>query len=414
MAHASFTENSPIQKNKIFEINLEGLRGFAALIVVWHHIIYHRLWLDPHYQPEGYFAFNPPGRLSVLVFFVLSGYVIAIANPISLTKKQIKTYLNKRFTRIYPIYFLCVLTALAVAKNNYPLSTILTNLTILQNNSTSIIFEINPIWSLHFEVLFYIIFIPISFFRVNPLFITIACLLVVITRLFISLPFDFSYCFYLLFWLAGVTLAKNNFNRTLPSFTLMTSMLFLLLSLEHLNPLRNILTIMLSNVYPKAVNTLSPLLNLLDFYQLPYFIMIIVIFTNKNNKFLFIYKLILMIVPIHTVYYIFTENRIVSDNTLALPVIFYIVSLLLYILPKTLEIICHKIINLLSKVGSISYGLYLIHFPILALFIKTELLSGTRFTFTLRLVLFILLSLLASYILEKKFQPWIRNKLYNI
>ncbi|MBC6609610.1 acyltransferase [Hymenobacter sp. BT507] len=414
MAHVSLAENSPVQRNKVFEFNLEGLRGFAALLVVWHHIIYHRFWLDPHYQPEGYFAFNPPGRLSVLVFFVLSGYVIAIANPTPLTKKQILPYLKKRFTRIYPIYFLCVLAALAAAKGSYPTYTILTNITILQNNSTPIIFEINPIWSLHFEVLFYLAFIPLSFFRINPLFITLLCFLIVGIRLFIPLPFDFSYPLYFLFWLTGVTLAKNKFNRTLPSFTLMTSMLFLLLSLEHLNPFKDILTVILSKFYPIAVDKLSPLLNLTDFYQLLYFAMIIFVFTNKNNIFLSLYKFILITAPLYTTYYIFAENRIASDHTLALPVVFYITSLLLYIAQNKLNTIFHKIINLLSKAGSISYGLYLIHFPILALFMRVELLSGTRFTFALRLLLFVPLSLLASYILEKKFQPWIRNKLYSI
>ena len=65
---------------RTFDFKLEGLRGLAALTVVLGHTIVIKQTLDPHYQPTGVFSFQAPGHLSVLIFFILSGYVIGLTN----------------------------------------------------------------------------------------------------------------------------------------------------------------------------------------------------------------------------------------------------------------------------------------------------------------------------------------------
>ncbi|KKY14141.1 putative acyltransferase [Phaeomoniella chlamydospora] len=78
---------------------LDGLRGFAAFLVYWHH---HQLWAREHIAAEGHFengwgyngnyyfasfpgirTFFTGGHYAVTVFFVISGYVLS-TKPLSL------------------------------------------------------------------------------------------------------------------------------------------------------------------------------------------------------------------------------------------------------------------------------------------------------------------------------------------
>ncbi|MGY2132720.1 acyltransferase family protein [Hymenobacter sp. HD11105] len=134
----------------------------AALIVVWSHAFGFPKFLDPNYAVTGAFSFEPPARISVFLFFVLSGYVIGISNKQALTKETIGKYIKKRFLRIYPIYFLSMLFAILIAKA-YPISTMWGNMTLTQVLLTPVIWENNPSWSLHYEILYYLLFIPSHF-----------------------------------------------------------------------------------------------------------------------------------------------------------------------------------------------------------------------------------------------------------
>lgn len=95
---AIFTRTGPRKQTKR-ATHLDGLRGFAALIVYWQH---HQLWPRPAewpnrimenaygYQDQYYFACLPGirtfftgGHFAVAVFFIISGYVLS-AKPLSL------------------------------------------------------------------------------------------------------------------------------------------------------------------------------------------------------------------------------------------------------------------------------------------------------------------------------------------
>jgi peptidoglycan/LPS O-acetylase OafA/YrhL len=143
------------------------LRGFAAIVVVWHHFTVHQNRLDPHYNPSGIFAFNTLGHLSVLIFFVLSGYVIGRVHLLPLSRQDIVPYIKKRFLRIYPIYAVTTLLGLLVARINYPIVTVISNLTMTQSVILPVTFENIPTWSLNLEIVFYLLFIPLSYFRLN-------------------------------------------------------------------------------------------------------------------------------------------------------------------------------------------------------------------------------------------------------
>ena len=90
---------------------LTGLRGVAAIYVMFHHY-----FLGLPFHPGGD-AFLAHGYLAVDLFFVLSGFVLALnyaeifEGGFSLVRYR--TFLERRLARVYPLY--CVLTLLAAA-----------------------------------------------------------------------------------------------------------------------------------------------------------------------------------------------------------------------------------------------------------------------------------------------------------
>lgn len=146
---------------------LEGLRGFAALYVVVHHLKLYQ------YHPLGYLTSQ--GQGAVILFFVLSGFVMYYANYRYKESERFnfKTYFIKRFRRIYPVFLIALFIAYAAksmeAGSLMPLDikNLLGNLFNLQdhnrmpNNWFVGYYGNGPLWSLSYEWWFYILFFPI-------------------------------------------------------------------------------------------------------------------------------------------------------------------------------------------------------------------------------------------------------------
>lgn len=87
--------------------NLTGIRGFLALWVV----LFHGSAIST--LPGPVLGFVTKGYLGVDAFFILSGYILThVYND--LTKEQYPGYLVKRFSRIYPLHFICLLVFLVL------------------------------------------------------------------------------------------------------------------------------------------------------------------------------------------------------------------------------------------------------------------------------------------------------------
>lgn len=131
---------------------ITGLRGFAALLVVYAHLA-EKSWLkpDPHF----------PGEVGVMIFFSLSGFLIAylyLARDFS--AENVIDYVVARFARIAPAYlFVVVLSFFVYTEINpqfvYAIST--------SNLFRHIIFSgnVSVFWSIAPEVQFYAIFLLI-------------------------------------------------------------------------------------------------------------------------------------------------------------------------------------------------------------------------------------------------------------
>ena len=141
---------------------LDSVRGWAALSV----LIFHTFSLDgmPKFPGRDYLYYLQADRAAVLLFFVLSGFVIGLTNQRPCTASAVRNYGWRRFLRIYPIYVLAVLLGWCAYRAT-DLSTVLGNLVFLQDSNPTNPLAVpnlrgnSPLWSLHYEVLFYLCFL---------------------------------------------------------------------------------------------------------------------------------------------------------------------------------------------------------------------------------------------------------------
>lgn len=150
-------------KTRIKEIrSLTALRGIAAVIVVIHHYASNKKnLLDSHGLEYFVRKLLLKGYLSVDLFFILSSFVLLLTYTKSfydgITAKGYKDYMIKRFARIYPVYFICMLLYVAV-KQQYSAADIAINGLFLQSIFTADHFIIGPGWSLSTEWFMYLLF----------------------------------------------------------------------------------------------------------------------------------------------------------------------------------------------------------------------------------------------------------------
>lgn len=153
---------------------LECLRGAAALYVFVHH--YAHVVLGPHYpQIARLFKF---GQFAVLLFFVVSGFVIYYATlgaklgPLAgENQPKFRSYFIRRFRRIYPPFLLILpITWLVQCLIEGQLADprwreLAGNLAMLQDNNVASrvapYLENSALWSLSYEWAFYLLFFAI-------------------------------------------------------------------------------------------------------------------------------------------------------------------------------------------------------------------------------------------------------------
>jgi peptidoglycan/LPS O-acetylase OafA/YrhL len=93
---------------------IDALRGVAALLVVWLHavqFVHADLSVSKTAWAAATLAFIDPGRVGVVLFFAISGFVI----PSSLKGSRrdgTRTFLIRRFFRLYPVFWVSILAAL--------------------------------------------------------------------------------------------------------------------------------------------------------------------------------------------------------------------------------------------------------------------------------------------------------------
>lgn len=134
---------------------LDGLRGFAALIVVVSHFSNHTGIL-------GGFLGHGGGQIGVMLFFALSGFLMGhLYIELPATRDQIAQFVRNRVARIVPLYMLLVLASYAVVQSTgsaWPLYQ------IDQENLVQHLFFMkgaDVFWTVAVEMQFYALFVVI-------------------------------------------------------------------------------------------------------------------------------------------------------------------------------------------------------------------------------------------------------------
>jgi peptidoglycan/LPS O-acetylase OafA/YrhL len=146
---------------------IDGLRGLAILLVIWHH------WLAP--TARGQIAGAPgfvvdavvsAGHLGVQVFFVLSGFVLFApyaAGRRPATLSQMGAYLRARARRLLPLFYvaLAVSTLIAMLRGGHAPSWVEAAgmLSVTFPNGAFFFPPVNhPLWSISAEIWFSALF----------------------------------------------------------------------------------------------------------------------------------------------------------------------------------------------------------------------------------------------------------------
>ncbi|MBD2357542.1 acyltransferase [Tolypothrix sp. FACHB-123] len=175
--YSSIHSESSSKARYTFDWNLEGLRGFAALAVGYSHVFGFNNFLDPSYQPSAYLKNLWAGHAAVLIFFMLSGYLIGLTNTAKFSLQNAKLYLIRRGIRLIPIYWFAICFSIVVLPTK-SLINILGNLLFLQNLLVSPLQGNTIIWTLNYEIVYYLLFLLIWCFKPKLAPLLLGCLII--------------------------------------------------------------------------------------------------------------------------------------------------------------------------------------------------------------------------------------------
>jgi peptidoglycan/LPS O-acetylase OafA/YrhL len=147
---------------------LDVLRGLAALCVVFNHFGY----FVPSSLKNPVNAWINPGDYGVFVFFLISGYIV----PASLERKgSVRTFWVSRLFRLYPLYLLAVAIAVTLylvhvgglrGEGADPETSILSQMLMMSNVLAGQNLP-NVVWSLSYEMIFYLLLTALFMARVH-------------------------------------------------------------------------------------------------------------------------------------------------------------------------------------------------------------------------------------------------------
>lgn len=197
---------------------LEAVRGLAAFYVFVHHFVHCN---DSLAYLQRFFVF---GQTAVMVFFILSGFVIYYSSAGRNPDFKVRDYMVRRLRRIYPAFILVMLLNWLLACHIqgkwevFDFKNFIGNLLMLQDKQHPYTwFEPfhgnSPLWSLSYEWWFYLLFLPVYFIlKAQPSrqqwFAGAISLLGFVSFMLIPNQFSIMASYFMMWW-SGVELARE-------------------------------------------------------------------------------------------------------------------------------------------------------------------------------------------------------------
>ena len=398
-------------------VKLDILRGFAAISVVFYHFNLLPDIFDRSYSIN-HIGYVFPGHLSVLVFFVLSGFVIKRNTSRLDTTEEISKYLQKRIVRIFPVFLISFLFTVVLTMGKYNAGTLLSNLCLISVANDTVIPENGPVWSLQYEIFYYLIFVAILNFKINIKTLTILSisisllLFAVATRLTIH-PLVIGVVIGFTFWISGALLSDLSLNQTgkLTHSRVVAVFLFLF-CIQKFNPYEPVTKALHISILEKAgCSEFQKTISYFDVYFFAMCAALVMAMTGFVNKWFYRVVYIVYIVsgavlacqPI-----LFPLHRMVEKDYLV-PATIFCLSFYLWFANKDFTNSVTKSMKKTAALSDISYAIYIIHMPLLYLFGNYS--SNSPLLFSVKFLGYWIVLLLAAYVLELKYQPLIKRML---
>jgi peptidoglycan/LPS O-acetylase OafA/YrhL len=371
-------------------IYLEFIRGAAALLVLITHIVI----LNPTLNKLGLNVISNWGTESVMIFFILSGLVINLSQT-SNPKKTAGFILN-RLIRLYPqflIGFILGIAALVILKLPIPNFKILFGnvcmVSTLQGYLVTTLHSNGPIWSLTFEMFFYLVF-ALSIGKKQQVFLLgwLICSLLI-------LPFYYS----------DIHNSILQHLISMFSFSPIWLLGYFIYQYKHL---------FYVDIYTALISvSLLPLVSRLHFSDFIYDPLKFLLFAfisfpffryalqgkNEGKKFTLFLMGVIYLLMIVLLWYNSDAQKVSKFFYTSLPIL----SVLVYFVIKKLNQIDYlkKVIHSFGKIlGKYSYAIYIVHFPIMMVLANT-----ITNVYLFCLSVFVSLYLIATF-LENYFQKF--------
>jgi len=389
-------------KETTFNPHLEALRGYAALMVLFHHLTYLPEICPGFSFYNEFLPYTFPGHLMVMVFFMLSGYVIGLSSQRA-EKFDAISYLKKRALRIYPIYLVAILFTVVLFLPIW--EEVLGSLLFLQNLVVANLHQNEPLWSLNHEVIYYLLAVPILVRRINPILVLALLALIILYSTFVCpLPaFILTYAVGFTFWMIGYAISFMK-KEVEPSSNELASCFILLLGYEYINFFQAAFQHL--PFWHSEGKYLQHLVSQYELVLLPICTYVMLVCTGKATRAKQVLYYALYFTSTFMLLYF-----VVVDKFFNRPLLFFPTFCLLLAWLASQQRFWNVSIGSWTRLGSISYALYVIHAPILHAIGRIEYFTGTLAFFWLRFLLCTMLAVILSYFLEKKFQPWVKGKL---
>jgi peptidoglycan/LPS O-acetylase OafA/YrhL len=379
---------------------LEGLRGLAALWVAYAHVFGFKYELDPAYHPtfpfQDYFHAAHGG---ILIFFVLSGYVIGLTNQAPFSRANALRYLLRRFIRLYPIYLLSIILGVLASPHD-TWKTVLGNLFFLQGSIAALLSGNGVLWTLHYEVIYYLAFLAIWYFRPKTIPLVWSTFIVACLGWFIpSFPQLLSgYAAGWLFWLFGLWLAWNRQAVGHPSKVPLFTYLLLFIATDRLGTVEFLLDSL------GFARSNASEINLTDMAYFPICALLFTAVANCPLPGWRVLKVLAMGVPLAHSSYLLAIGHLFEDVTWRIAAAHTVLAVALI----RWRIQSNKI-AVFAFIGSISYGIYVLHMPMMHLVSNYFPWSGSPGSFTLRLLAWGALTIGLASLLELTIQPILKR-----